>query len=58
MKQQKEVGKSIAYIDSDTMKALGCKKGEVIEITGERITAPFRVNSVTPRLIPRLARSE
>ncbi len=38
-KQQSDVGRSIARIDSETMKTLGAKKGETIKIVGKKITA-------------------
>lgn len=38
-KRQKNVGKGIATVDSETMKTLGVKDGEVIEIVGKKITA-------------------
>ncbi len=38
-KQQRDVGRSIARIDSETMKSLGVTVGDVIEITGKKETA-------------------
>jgi len=38
-KQQRDVGRSIARIDSDTMKTLGVTVGDVIEIGGKKETA-------------------
>ncbi len=38
-KQQRDVGRSIARIDSETMKALGVTVGDVIEISGKKVTA-------------------
>ena len=38
-KQQRDVGRSIARIDSETMKALGVTVGDVIAITGKKETA-------------------
>jgi transitional endoplasmic reticulum ATPase len=38
-KQQRDVGRSIARIDSDTMKSLGVTVGDVIKITGKKVTA-------------------
>jgi len=38
-KQQRDVGRSIARIDSETMKALGVTVGDVIEIVGKKSTA-------------------
>ena len=38
-KQQRDVGRSIARIDSDTMKNLGVTVGDVVEITGKKSTA-------------------
>jgi len=38
-KQQRDVGRSIARIDSETMKSLGVTVGDVIEIKGKKETA-------------------
>ena len=38
-KQQRDVGRSIARIDSETMKTLGVTVGDVIEIAGKKSTA-------------------
>ena len=38
-KQQRDVGRSIARIDSETMKTLSITIGDVIEITGKKCTA-------------------
>jgi transitional endoplasmic reticulum ATPase len=38
-KQQRDVGRSIARIDSETMKILGVTVGDVIKITGKKETA-------------------
>jgi transitional endoplasmic reticulum ATPase len=38
-KQQRDVGRSIARIDSETMKNLGVTVGDVIKITGKKETA-------------------
>ena len=38
-KQQRDVGRSIARIDSETMKSLGVTVGDVIAITGKKETA-------------------
>ncbi|MEM2996813.1 MAG: AAA family ATPase, partial [Candidatus Bathyarchaeia archaeon] len=38
-KQQRDVGRSIARIDAETMKALEVTVGDVIEITGKKTTA-------------------
>ena len=38
-KQQRDVGRGIARIDSDTMKNLGVTVGDVIEINGKKSTA-------------------
>ncbi|MBL7168564.1 AAA family ATPase, partial [Candidatus Bathyarchaeota archaeon] len=38
-KQQRDVGRSIARIDSETMKSLGVTVGDVIEINGKKETA-------------------
>ena len=38
-KQQRDVGRSIARIDSETMKALGVTVGDVVEIKGKKETA-------------------
>ena len=38
-KQQRDVGRSIARIDSETMKALGVTVGDVIEISAKKVTA-------------------
>jgi transitional endoplasmic reticulum ATPase len=38
-KQQRDVGRSIARIDSETMKALGVSVGDVIAINGKKETA-------------------
>jgi transitional endoplasmic reticulum ATPase len=38
-KQQRDVGRSIARIDSETMKGLGVTVGDVIKITGKKETA-------------------
>ena len=38
-KQQRDVGRSIARIDSETMKALGVTVGDVVEINGKKVTA-------------------
>ena len=38
-KQQRDVGRSIARMDSDTMKALGVTVGDVVEIEGKKATA-------------------
>ncbi|MDP6459048.1 MAG: CDC48 family AAA ATPase [Candidatus Bathyarchaeota archaeon] len=38
-KQQRDVGRSIARIDSETMKTLGVTVGDVIKITGKKETA-------------------
>ena len=38
-KQQRDVGRSIARVDAETMKALGVTVGDVIEITGKKSTA-------------------
>jgi len=37
-KQQRDVGRSIARIDSDAMKVIGVTVGDVIEIQGKKIT--------------------
>jgi len=47
-KRTKDVGKCIAIVDSETMKTLGVKDGEVIEIMGKKITAA-KVFSVYPK---------
>lgn len=46
-KEQKYIGRSIAIVDSETMKTLGVKKGEVIEIMGKKITTA-KVLSIYP----------
>ena len=38
-KQQRDVGRSIARIDSETMKGLGVTVGDIIKITGKKETA-------------------
>ncbi|TEU08205.1 AAA family ATPase [Candidatus Bathyarchaeota archaeon] len=38
-KQQRDVGRSIARIDSETMKTLGVTVGDVVQITGKKVTA-------------------
>jgi len=38
-KQQRDVGRSIARIDSDAMRAIGVTVGDVIEIQGKKTTA-------------------
>ena len=38
-KQQRDVGRSIARIDSETMKTLGVTVGDVVEINGKKETA-------------------
>jgi transitional endoplasmic reticulum ATPase len=38
-KQQRDVGRSIARMDSDTMKSLGVTVGDVVEIEGKKATA-------------------
>jgi transitional endoplasmic reticulum ATPase len=38
-KQQRDVGRSIARIDSETMKSLGVTVGDVVEISGKKSTA-------------------
>ncbi|MCW3979655.1 MAG: CDC48 family AAA ATPase [Candidatus Bathyarchaeota archaeon] len=38
-KQQRDVGRSIARIDSETMKSLGVTVGDVVEINGKKVTA-------------------
>ena len=38
-KQQRDVGRSIARIDSETMKSLGVTVGDVVQITGKKVTA-------------------
>jgi transitional endoplasmic reticulum ATPase len=38
-KQQRDVGRSIARIDSETMKELGVTVGDVVQITGKKETA-------------------
>ena len=38
-KQQRDVGRSIARIDSETMKNLGVTVGDVVEINGKKVTA-------------------
>jgi len=38
-KQQRDVGRSIARMDSDTMKKLGVTVGDVVEIEGKKATA-------------------
>ena len=38
-KQQRDVGRSIARIDSETMKTLGVTVGDVVAITGKKETA-------------------
>ncbi len=38
-KQQRDVGRSIARMDSDTMKTLGVTVGDVVEIVGKKSTA-------------------
>ena len=38
-KQQRDVGRSIARMDSDTMEKLGVTVGDVVEIIGEKATA-------------------
>jgi transitional endoplasmic reticulum ATPase len=38
-KQQRDVGRSIARVDSETMKALGVTVGDVLEIKGKKETA-------------------
>jgi transitional endoplasmic reticulum ATPase len=38
-KQQRDVGRSIARIDSETMKSLGVTVGDVVEINGKKTTA-------------------
>ena len=38
-KQQRDVGRSIARLDSDTMKNLGVTVGDVVKITGKKETA-------------------
>ena len=38
-KQQRDVGRSIARVDAETMKALGVTVGDVIEIIGKKSTA-------------------
>ncbi len=38
-KQQRDVGRSIARIDSETMKSLGVTVGDVIQIDGKKVTA-------------------
>ena len=38
-KQQRDVGRSIARIDSETMKSLGVTVGDVIKVTGKKETA-------------------
>jgi transitional endoplasmic reticulum ATPase len=38
-KQQRDVGRSIARIDSETMKILGVTVGDVVQITGKKVTA-------------------
>ncbi|NQT07916.1 hypothetical protein HQ586_02460 [Candidatus Bathyarchaeota archaeon] len=43
----KYVGRSIAIVDSETMKTLGIKNGEVIEIIGKKITTA-KVLSIYP----------
>ncbi len=47
-RRQKDVGRSRAFVDSETMKDLGVEDGEVIEIMGEKITAA-KVFSVYPK---------
>lgn len=47
-KQQEYIGRNIAIVDSETMKTLGVKDGEVIEIVGKKITAA-KVFSVYPK---------
>ncbi|MCJ7574214.1 AAA family ATPase, partial [Candidatus Bathyarchaeota archaeon] len=37
-KQQRDVGRSIARMDSDTMKTLGVTVGDVVEIIGKKTT--------------------
>ena len=38
-KQQRDVGRSIARMDSDTMKTLGVTVGDIVEIIGKKTTA-------------------
>jgi len=38
-KQQRDVGRSIARMDSDTMKTLGVTAGDIVEIIGKKTTA-------------------
>ena len=38
-KQQRDVGRSIARIDSETMKSLSVTVGDVVQITGKKVTA-------------------
>ena len=38
-KQQRDVGRSIARVDSETMKTLGVTVGDVIEVVGKKSTA-------------------
>ena len=38
-KQQRDVGRSIARMDSDTMKTLGVTVGDVVQIEGKKPTA-------------------
>ena len=38
-KQQRDVGRSIARIDSETMKTPGVTGGDVVQITGKKVTA-------------------
>jgi transitional endoplasmic reticulum ATPase len=38
-KQQRDVGRSIARMDSETMKELGITVGDIVEITGKKSTA-------------------
>ena len=37
-KQQRDVGRSIARMDSETMKTLGVTVGDVVEIVGKKST--------------------
>ncbi len=36
-KQQRDVGRSIARMDSETMKTIGVTVGDVVEVVGDRV---------------------
>jgi len=48
-KQQRDVGRSIARINSDTMRNLNVTTGDVIQIEGKKVTAA-KAWQPTPRI--------